>query len=210
MLGYIMKGILNTANMLRAVVNREHGLTNGSLVSHFTLAEISGYHKLIAYTDVGIVISPTFEQKTDILNNALNTMRTWGYENPKAAILTAVETINPKMPETQDAAELKKMALEGKFGNCIVEGPISFDLTFNSEIAQIKGFKSPVVGNADILLVPSVVTGNIMAKTIMTFAKMKSLALALGALAPMVITSRGTTIEGKYRSIIAAAGAVKN
>lgn len=114
------------------------------------------------------------------------------------------------MPETEDALALKQMALEEKFGDCIVEGPISFDLAFDSEIAKIKGFESPVVGNADILLVPNVVSGNIMAKTIMTFAKMKSLALALGASSPVVITSRGTTADGKYRSIIAAAGAVRD
>ncbi len=205
----LMKGLMNTSTLFRAVLDKETGLPREGLISHFVLAEIEGYHKLVAYTDVGINISPDLEQKKGILRNAVSAMQRYGVEKPKVAVLAAVETINPKMPETVDGNDLKEMAKNGEFGDCYVEGPISFDLALDKEAAAVKQFDSPVAGDADILLVPSVVTGNIMAKALKTFAGLKSVAIALGAAVPIVVTSRATSADSKYRSIIAAAGIVR-
>jgi len=132
-----------------------------------------------------------------------------GYECPKVAVLAAVETVNPKMPETVDADMLKKMNQEGKIKNCLVEGPISVDLTLNKESAEIKGFDSPVTGDADILIAPNITTGNIMSKAILELAHGKMAGMIVGAKVPVVLTSRGATSEEKYLSLVLSASAVK-
>ena len=207
---FLMKGLMNTSTLLHAVLKKGTGLPHSETVSHFVLAEITGYHKLVAYTDVGINIQPNLDQKKNILLNAVSVMRHYGVEKPKVAVLSAVELVNSKMSETVDGHALKEMCAAGELGNCYVEGPISFDLALDQEAASVKHFNSPVAGDADILLVPNVVSGNIMAKAIKTFAGLKSIALALGASVPIVVTSRATSVDSKYRSIVAAAGIVRN
>ena len=128
-------------------------------------------------------------------------MRNLGYENPKVAILTAVENVNPKMQETVDAAELKKMAESGAFGECTVEGPISTDLAFDKEAGQIKGFTSSVCGDPDILFMPNVLVGNIAVKLLKVFGASKSAGIVLGAQVPIVLTSRSSSVESKNISI---------
>lgn len=198
---FMMKGTVQTADLLKAVLNKEEGLMEGKTLSHILFEELQGYHKIFAVTDSAIVTSPDLEKKTAILDNAVKAMRNLGYENPKVAILTAVENVNPKMQETVDAAELKKMAENGVFGECTVEGPISTDLAFDKEAGQIKGFTSSVCGDPDILFMPNVLAGNIAVKLLKVFGASKSAGIVLGAQVPIVLTSRSSSVESKNISI---------
>jgi len=206
---FIMKGKLQTGDLLKAVVNKEKGLRTGKVMSHVAILEVPTYHKLISITDGGMMMYPDVEEKKQIIENAVDVFLAMGYECPKVAVLAAVETVNPKMPETVDADMLKKMNQEGKIKNCLVEGPISVDLTLNKESAEIKGFDSPVTGDADILIAPNITTGNIMSKAILELAHGKMAGMIVGAKVPVVLTSRGATSEEKYLSLVLSASAVK-
>ena len=206
---FIMKGKLQTAELLKAVVNKEKGLRTGRIMSSVGIMEIPSYHKMICLTDAGMVMYPTLKEKKQLIENAVDVFLSFGYENPKVAVLAAVETVNPKMPETVEADALKQMYLAGEMQNCIVEGPISYDLTMNLESAKIKGFESPVSADADIILVPNITTGNILAKALIESAGAKSAGMILGAKVPIVVTSRATTAEEKYLSLVVAAGSTK-
>jgi len=206
---FIMKGKINTADLLKAVVNKEKGLRTGSVMSVVALHEVPGYHKLLCITDGGMMMYPNLDEKKQVLENAVTTFNNMGYENPKVAVLAAVEVVNPKMPETVDADALKQMNLSGEIKNCTVEGPISYDLTMSKESANIKGFKSDVCGDADILLVPNITVGNILSKAIVYSAGAKMAGFIVGAKVPIVLTSRGATTEEKYLSLVLSASAVK-
>lgn len=205
---FIMKGKIQTADLLKAVVNKEKGLRTGNIISHIAMYEVPTYHKLIAITDGGMIMYPGVEEKKQIIENAVNTFIAMGYEKPKVAVLSAVETINPKMPETVDAGMLKKMNQKGEINNCIVEGPISYDLTMCKESAEIKGYSSPVTGDVDILIVPNIATGNILGKSLSYSANAKMAGFIVGAKVPIVLTSRGATSEEKYLSLVLSASAV--
>ena len=202
---FLMKGKMETGTLLKEVVNKKTGIGKGGIMSHMCILEIPAYHKLMGFTDGGMIIDPTLEEKVGILENALELFRNLGIKSPKIAAVAAVETVNPKMKETVDAAELKKMFLEGKFGDCCIEGPISCDLTFSKEAAAIKKFESPVTGDADIMLVPNITTGNIMTKALICLAGAKMAGCILGAGVPIVLSSRGASFEEKYYSIMLCA-----
>ena len=206
---FIMKGKLQTADLLKAVVDKEKGLRTGNVISHVAILEIPAYRKLIAVTDGGMVMYPNLDEKKQILENSVNVFLAMGYECPKVAVLCAVETVNPKMPETVDADTLKNMNRDGEIKDCMVEGPISLDLTFNKESAEIKGYSSPVTGDADILLVPNITTGNIMSKALIEMAGATMAGMVVGAKVPIVLTSRGASSEEKYLSPVLSASAVK-
>lgn len=206
---FIMKGKIQTADLLKAVVNKEKGLRTGKIMSHFVFNEIPNYHKLIVTTDGGMMMYPNVDEKKEIIENAVNTLLVMGYENPKVAVLAAVEKVNPKMPESVDAGLLKEMNLKGELKNCIVEGPISYDLTMSKESAKIKGYESPVVGDADILIVPNITAGNILGKSLVYSAGAKMAGFIVGAKVPIVLTSRGSTAEEKYLSLVLSASAAK-
>jgi len=206
---FLMKGILETATLLKAVVNKETGLGTGKIMSHFVIQKIPSYHKMLVTTDGGMMMYPTLEQKKAILENAVDTLIAIGYDKPKVAILAAVEKVNPKMPETLDADALAKMNQNGEIKNCIVEGPLSFDIAIDKEIAQIKGFSSEVAGDADILIVPNITAGNILGKSLVVAAKAKMAGFIVGAKVPIVLTSRGSSSEEKYLSIVMSAAATK-
>ncbi|SKB37930.1 phosphate butyryltransferase [Acetoanaerobium noterae] len=206
---FIMKGKIQTADLLRAVVNKENGLRTGKVMSHIVIHEIPTYHKLLAVTDGGMMMYPNLDEKKQILENAVSTFLALGYENPKVAVLAAVETVNPKMQESVDADLLKKMNIKGEIINCIVEGPISYDLTMSKESASIKGFVSPVTGEADIIMVPNITVGNILGKSLVYSAGAKMAGFIVGAKVPIVLTSRGSTSEEKYLSLALSASAVK-
>lgn len=206
---FIMKGKIQTADLLRAVVNKENGLRTGSVMSHVVIHEIPTYHKLLAVTDGGMMMYPSLDEKKQILENAVSTFLALGYENPKVAVLAAVETVNPKMQESVDADMLKKLNIKGEIKNCIVEGPISYDLTMSKESASIKGFVSPVTGEADIIVVPNITVGNILGKSLVYSAGAKMAGFIVGAKVPIVLTSRGSTSEEKYLSLALSASAVK-
>lgn len=206
---FIMKGRIQTADLLKAVVNKEKGLRTGRVMSHLVIHEIPAYHKLLAVTDGGMMMYPTVDEKKQIIENAVSTFIAMGYENPKVAVLAAVEKVNPKMPESVDAGLLKEMNKNGEIINCIIEGPISYDLTMSKESAEIKGFHSPVVGDADILIVPNITSGNILGKSLVYSAGAKMAGFIVGAKVPIVLTSRGSTAEEKYLSLVLSAAAVR-
>jgi phosphate butyryltransferase len=206
---FIMKGNLQTADLLRAVVNKEKGLKTGRIMSVLMLHEVPNYHKLLAITDGGMTLYPNLEEKKQIIENAVEAYQALGYDNPKVAILAAVENVNPKMPESIDAGKLKEMNQSGEIAGCIVEGPISYDLTMSKESAEIKGYESPVTGDADILIAPNITTGNILSKALAYSAGAKLAGYIVGAKVPIVLTSRGASSEEKYLSLALAACATK-
>jgi phosphate butyryltransferase len=199
---FIMKGLLETSQILKAILNKENGLGTGRVISHMTVTHIPSYHKLLAITDAAILINPDLSQKKDIIQNAVNGFISMGYHRPKVAVLAAVEKVNPKMPETIDAFELKLMAQKGEITGCLVEGPISADLALNKESARIKGYESEVTGDPDILVMPNITAGNILSKSLREFADTTSVGVVLGARVPMVLTSRGASTRSKYTSVV--------
>lgn len=204
---FIMKGKLQTADLLRAVVDKEKGLRTGKVMSHVSIQEVPTYHKLIITTDGGMMMYPDLEQKKKIIENAVGVLHSLGYENPKVGVLAAVETVNPKMPESVDGGKLKEMNQNGEITGCIVEGPISYDLAMNKESAEIKGYSSPVAGDPDILIVPNITAGNILGKCLVYSAGAKMAGFIVGAKVPIVLTSRGSSSEEKYLSLVISAAA---
>lgn len=202
---FLMKGKLDTAVLLKAVVNKEHGLGQGRTMSHFTMFEVPGYHKLMLPVDGGMVTYPTLEQKKDIIMNTVDTLRSMGYDNPKVGVLACVEKVNPKMPETVEADALKQMNLKGEIPGCVVEGPISYDCATVKEIADFKGFHSPCAGDCDVLVAPNIHAGNIMGKMLACTCGAKMAGFIVGAKCPIVMTSRGSTPEEKYLAIVISA-----
>jgi len=201
----IMKGLIETAVLMRAVLSRESGLRAGEILSHLAFLQIPTYHKLIALTDAALNMYPDLEQKRQLVINAVGAMKKMGIEMPKVAILAAVEEVNPKMPETVDAYELKKMNETGKLTECVVEGPISYDLAIDKEASVVKGYTSPVAGDADLLVTPNITSGNLLAKSLVYSAKAKLAGFIIGATAPIVLTSRSSSTEDKYLSLVLAA-----
>ena len=201
----LIKGMLQTGTLLKAVVHRETGIRASQVMSHVAILDVPRYHKLLFITDGGMVVAPNLEQKGHILKNAVDFCRFLGYERPKAAALCAVETVNTAMPETGDALSLKEAGERGEFGPCIVEGPISLDLATDREAALVKGYHSPVAGDADILLVPAIAVGNVLGKALYGLAGGQMAGVVLGAAVPITINSRGATPEEKYYSILLCA-----
>jgi phosphate butyryltransferase len=206
---FLMKGKLQTAELLKEVVNRETGLYAGSVMSHIAFLELPNYHKLLVITDGGMIPNPNIDEKTKILLNAVNALRDLGYDNPKAAAMAAAEIVNPKIQESVDAGLLKQMNREGKITGCIVEGPVSYDLMISPESAKIKGYESPVTGDADILLMPNMTCGNILAKALQYSAGAKMAGMIVGAKTPIVLVSRGASAEEKYFSMALSAACAK-
>ena len=206
---FLMKGKLDTAVILKAVVNKEHGLGQGRTMSHFTMFEVPTYHKILVPVDGGMVTYPTLAQKKDIIDNTVETLISMGYDCPKVGVLACVEKLNPKMPETVEANELKEMNKRGEIKNCIVEGTISYDCALSKEIADFKGFESPVAGDADILIAPNIHAGNIMGKMLAVTCKARMAGMIVGAKCPIVLTSRGSSADEKYMSIVVSAAACK-
>ena len=204
---FLMKGKLQTSDLLKEVVNKERGLNKGRVMSHFAIFEIPGYHKLLALTDGGMLPHPDVDEKAQILLNAVEILHELGYSCPKVAVMAAAELVNPKIPEAVDADALKKMNLEGKITGCIVEGPISYDLMISAEAAKIKGYESPVTGDTDILLMPGMTSGNLLAKSWLYTAGAKMAGMIVGAAAPVVLVSRGASSEEKYLSMVLSAAA---
>jgi phosphate butyryltransferase len=198
---FVMKGILGTADLLKAVLDKEIGLRGKNLLSHVMVYQVPAYHKPIYLTDGGMNIAPSLEDKKQIIENAIQVCSAMGVEKPKVAALTAVEKVNDKMQATVDAAKLKEMSEAGEFGSAIVDGPLSFDLAFNEEAARHKGVESPVAGDADVLLVPAIEVGNGIGKCMTYFANADSAGVVMGAKAPIVLVSRADTHQTKLYSI---------
>ena len=197
----LMKGKIQTRDFLKAIVNSETGIRKNDLLSLIIMLEMDSFHKIVGVTDGGMVMYPTLDEKVAITKNAVELFHLLGYERPKVGILTAVEVVNPKMPETVDADAIKKMNLPG----CFVEGPIAYDLAFSKESAKTKGFQSEIVEDADILLMPDIASGNILSKALIYSAGAKMAGTVLGAEVPIVLTSRGSSSYEKFYSIVLAA-----
>lgn len=207
---YVMKGLLDTSIILKEVLNKEYGLRTDSLLSHVMIYEVPSYHKLLILTDGGMNINPDVSQKKKIVDNAIKAAKSLGIDTVKVACLAAKEKVNPKMQATLDADELKTMCKDGMFGKgAIVEGPIAFDLAVSEEACKIKGYESEVGGDADILLVPNIETGNGIGKVLTYMANAKSAGIIMGAKAPVVLVSRADTHESKLYSIAYGAIAAK-
>ena len=200
----LMKGLIQTADLLKSVLEKEKGLRTNRLLSHIGVYEVEHYGRLLLITDAGINIAPDLKQKADIILNAVKVCRAMGTVRPKVAAIAAVETVNPAMPATLDAAALTMMSLRGQLPDCIVDGPLGMDNAINKEAAQHKGIVSQVSGEADILLVPDIEAGNILVKALIFLYQARSCGLITGARVPLVVTSRAESAAAKYYSILLA------
>ena len=199
---FAMKGLLDTSVILKAVLNKEWGLRTDSLLSHVMVYEVPSYDKLLVTTDGGMNIAPDYNQKVKILKNAIEATKPLGLKHIKVACLAAKEKVNPKMQATTDARALQEAGERGEFGKDVtVEGPLAFDLAVSKEAAKVKGFKSKVSGETDIMLMPTIEVGNGIGKALTYFAGAKSAGIIMGAKAPIVLVSRADSHESKLYSI---------
>jgi phosphotransacetylase len=196
----LMKGSLHTDELLAAVVARDSGLRTGRRISHVFIMDVPTYHKVLLVTDAAINIAPTLEDKVDICQNAIDLAMTLGREQPKVAILAAVETVTSKMPATIDAAALCKMADRGQIKGGLLDGPLAFDNAISKEAARTKGIDSEVAGDPDVLLAPDLEAGNILAKLLSYLARSDSAGLVLGARVPVILTSRADSVRARIAS----------
>jgi phosphate butyryltransferase len=202
----LMKGVLDTSILLKAVLNKENGLNAGRLTSHVGVMEVPTYHKLLIVTDGAINIAPDLWGKLDIIANAVQVAKALGMELPKVALLAAVEKVNPdKMPCTADAAILTQMNRRGQIKGCLVDGPLALDNAISAESAKIKKIVSEVAGDADILVSPDIEAGNILYKCLLDLGNAKGAGIVVGAAKPVVLTSRSDSAETKLASIALAA-----
>lgn len=205
----LMKGMLNTAVLLRAVLNKERRIRGGSLLSHIAVIEMPD-RRLTLLTDAAMNIRPDLEQKVAIVQNAIDFAWSIGLENPKVALLAAIETVNPKMPETVDAAAITQMGTRGQFTKgAVIDGPLAFDNAYSKAAAEHKGIVSPVAGEVDIFVVPEITAGNILYKAFTYAAGFTTAGVVVGAKCPIVLTSRSDSEESKLNAILAAACAGK-
>jgi phosphate acetyltransferase len=200
----LMKGSLHTDELLGVVVARNSGLRTGRRISHVFIMDVPTYHKVLVVTDAAINIAPSLEDKIDICQNAIDLARVLGREQPKVAIIAAGETVSSKMPATVDAAALCKMSERGQIRGGILDGPLAFDNAISADAARTKGILSRVAGDPDILLVPDLESGNILAKLLSYLANADSAGLVLGARVPIILTSRADSVRARVASCAVA------
>ena len=203
--GLLMKGSLHTDELMGEVVKRETGLRTARRISHVFMMDVPTYHKVFAITDAAINIFPGLEDKVDILQNAIDFFVALGRKQPKVAILSAVETINPKIPSTIEAAALCKMAERGQIRGGILDGPLAFDNAISAEAARIKKIESSVAGDPDIMLVPDLEAGNMLVKTLTFLSRADGAGVVLGARVPIILTSRADNQRTRMASCAVAA-----
>ena len=197
----VMKGLVDTSIILKAVLNKEVGLRTGNILSHVAVFDIEGYDRLFFITDAAMNLAPDVNGKKQIIENACSVARALDIEEPKVALICAKEKVNPKMKDTVEAKELEDMYLRGEIKNCIVGGPFALDNAINEEAAKHKGMNHPVAGKADILVVPDIEAGNVLYKSITYFSKCENAGLIVGAKAPIILTSRADSDKTKLNSI---------
>jgi len=200
----LMKGSLHTDELMAEVVRKETGLRTERRISHVFIMDVPTYAKPLAVTDAAINIFPDLETKADIVQNAVDMAHALGVERPKVAILSAVETVTPKIPSTVDAAALCKMAERGQITGALLDGPLAFDNAISKEAAEIKGIRSEVAGDPDILLVPDLEAGNMLAKQLSFLANADAAGIVLGARVPIILTSRADTVRARMASCAVA------
>ncbi len=200
----LMKGLVDTSILLKAVLDAEIGLRTDRILSHVAISEATEFKRLIFMSDGGMNINPDIKAKKDIIVNAVSVARATGIPCPKVAIVCAKEKVDPKMPCTVDAEKLVGMNTDGEIQDCMVGGPFGLDNAVSEEAANHKGIKHPVAGKADIIIVPNIETGNVFFKSLVYFARYKSAGVIMGARAPIVLTSRADSAETKLNSIALA------
>lgn len=201
----LMKGSLHTDELMRAVMRSEAGLRTERRISHVFAMDVASYPKALIITDAAVNIFPDLEAKVDIVQNAIDLAKGLGVEEPRVAILSAVETVNPKIPSTIEAAALCKMADRGQITGGVLDGPLALDIAISPEAARIKGIESPVAGQADILVVPDLEAGNMLAKNLTFLAGAYAAGIVLGARVPIVLTSRADSVQTRMASCAVAA-----
>ncbi|MEK5070432.1 phosphate butyryltransferase [Sporosarcina sp. FSL K6-1508] len=200
----LMKGNLATSTILKAVLNGEYGLRTGKILSHVAAFEVPGYDRLLFVTDAAMNIAPDLEAKAQIIRNAVSTAHACGVDKPIVAPLAAIETVNPAMIPTTDAASLVVMNQRGQITGCTIDGPLALDIAVSEKAALQKGITGETAGKADILVVPNIEAGNILYKSLMYFANAKVGAVIQGAKVPIVLTSRADSAESKLYSLALA------
>lgn len=198
---FIMKGLIDTAVILKAYLKPEYGMRTEKLLSHVAVFNPESYEKILFVTDASMNIAPTIDQKRQIIDNAVEVARKMGVETPKVAVLAAIEKVNPKMKETVEARELQEMNEKGLIKNAIVAGPLALDNAIFEKAAKIKRIDHPVAGHADILMVPNIEIGNILYKAFAFCSGTKHGGVIVGGKKPVVLTSRSDNENGKFNSI---------
>jgi phosphate acetyltransferase len=201
----LMKGSLHTDELMAAVVRREGGLRTERRVSHCFVMDVPSYEHAIIITDAAINIAPTLEEKADILQNAIDLAHALHIEEVRVAILSAMETVNPKVPSTVEAAALCKMVDRKQITGALVDGPLALDNAISPEAAKIKQIDSPVAGRANVLMVPNLESGNMLAKSLSFLAEADSAGIVLGAKVPIILTSRADSVVSRLASCAVAA-----
>ncbi len=201
----LMKGMVNSADFLHSVLAPEGGLRTDRILSHLAVLEVPGYYRLIFITDGGLNVKPDYGQKTAIVRNAVEFLHSIGIETPRVACISANEKVSPKVPSTMEAKKFVEAAARGEFHGCLMAGPLGLDAAVNEEAALRKGIDNPVAGRADLLVVPGIEAGNMLAKSIVYFAQGRMAGLVLGAAKPVILTSRNEPVYGKLASIALAA-----
>ena len=199
---FIMKGDLQTGTLLKQVVNHDTGIRKRKVLSHLALIEVPTYSKLIGVTDGGMVLTPTIEQKKAIIENAAEVMLALGYTQPKLAVLSAAEVVQAKLLASTDAELLAKDFINEK--DFIVEGPISLDIALDTKVANEKAYKGKIQGDADVLIAPDIVTGNVLSKSMTLLAKGEMAGIIIGAKVPIILTSRSSSAAEKRNSLLLA------
>ena len=199
-----MKGSLHTDELMGAVVPRETGIRTSRRVSHCFVMDVPGHADALIVTDAAVNIAPTLEEKVDIVQNAIDLARAMRFAEPRVAILSAMETVNPKVPSTIEAAALCKMADRGQITGGLLDGPLALDNAISAEAAAIKHIVSPVAGRANILVVPDLEAGNMLAKSLSFLAGADAAGIVLGAKVPIILTSRADSVITRLASCAVA------
>ncbi|MFC3418148.1 phosphate acyltransferase [Salinicoccus hispanicus] len=197
----LMKGLISTSVLLKEVLNKKYGLVHDSLLSHVALFDMPRYHKAILLSDAGMNITPSIEDKKKIIDNTLECARQLSADQPKVALLAAVEKVSDKMPATAEAEALAHMDVKNFKYNCTIEGPLQYDLAISKAAADHKGIRSTVAGDVDILIAPGIEAGNILYKSLVYSAGASVASIIMGASVPIVLTSRADSAEDRYNSI---------
>ncbi len=200
----LMKGLVSTADLLRAILHKENGISKGTVMSHAAILESPYYHKVLCISDCGMNIAPDLKEKADIINNVVDIYKKLKLDKPKVAVLAAVELVNEKMEATTHAAMLTLMNKRGQIKDCIVDGPLAFDNIVSKEACAHKGIVTEVGGDADIIILPNIETGNTLYKTLVYLGGATVASAALGASVPIVLTSRADSDRSKLMSIALA------
>lgn len=198
----LLKGMVKSSSFLRGILDPDRGLRTGRRLSHSAILQVSGYHKILQFTDGGMNIRPDLATRIDIIRNACAFALSLGIPQPKVALLCATEAVNPDMPETVDAAIIKQMAERGQLGDVLIDGPLALDLAVSKKACAMKSVGGSVAGDADILVVPDIASGNIAAKSLIHLGGAKAAGIVLGASAPVVMLSRADDAETRHNSIL--------